>query len=224
MRLRRRVVAAKQFQGQPAGVLLREQLDLQLAPAGLLPQRPQAGAGVAVLTAVAAQQQQRRRVGRGQQVGQQGGTVRITPLQVVNVQDERLHGGEAAEQVAQGGEGPAAQLVRVGHAGRLTVRGVGDCRDAPQHREQSHQRRRVERQQVGGLVPAQPRQMAAQRVDEAVQRLVRHRLLLVAAPRQHQRRAGVRQPVEEVLHEKGLAGAGPAVYVDGRRLAAPGRL
>src|SRR5262249_29988649 len=56
-------------------------------------------------------------------------------------------------------------------------------------------------------------QVPAEGVHQAVQRLVRHGLLLVATARQHDRLAALRQPVEETLDQRRLAYTGAAVNV-----------
>jgi hypothetical protein len=60
-------------------------------------------------------------------------------------------------------------------------------------------------------------QVAAERVDQAVERLVRHRLALVAAAGQHHRRALARQLARGPLDEDALAHSGPAVHQHGHR-------
>ena len=59
---------------------------------------------------------------------------------------------------------------------------------------------------------AAAREVAAERVDHAVERLERHRLALVAAAREHDRAALRSSAVEEALDQRGLAHAGRAVH------------
>src|SRR5256885_10882761 len=50
---------------------------------------------------------------------QQGRTVGVTPLKIVDVQEKGMEFAQTEEQFAQSGEGPAAQLVDVGNGHRV---------------------------------------------------------------------------------------------------------
>src|SRR5271163_3336687 len=70
-----------------------------------------------VFRAKAADQEQYRRGLRAHQVGQEDGAVQVTPLKVVDRQDEGYALSQAVEQLPQSSEGAAAQLLRIGHLG-----------------------------------------------------------------------------------------------------------
>ena len=88
------------------------------------------------------------------------------------------------QQLAQGADRAAARLLRIGHLEVEHAR-LFDRVDAAQHREQARQRDDVARNELAtrGLVELQ--QVRAERVDDAVEALVRHRLALVAAAGEH---------------------------------------
>ena len=73
------------------------------------------GLVAAILAADSGQEQEHGGVGRPEQLGQERRAVDIAPLQVVDGQDQRLPVAEPGQQLAQGREGAAAQLLGVGH-------------------------------------------------------------------------------------------------------------
>ncbi len=155
------------------------------------------------------QEEQRRRVGRTEQRPQERQAVRIGPLQVVDHRDDGPPVRESHEQLAQGEEHVATQLLgieRLEEPGR-----PGDGLDPPQHgkhlREQGSVARQ-ERRRVGlGQSPERP----AERVHDAVDRLVGHGLVLVASPGEHDgRRIPRDRPFDERAHEGRLADPGLA--------------
>jgi hypothetical protein len=96
---------------------------------------------------------------------------------------------------------------------------VGDGLDAPQHGEQPCQRVHVARQQLRCFLGGQAHHVAAERVDDVVERLVRHRLALVAAPAQDDRVVVLDELVGEAAHQRALAHARQPVHEHGDRLA-----
>ena len=134
-----------------------------------------------------------------------------------------LRSAEPGQQLAQRGEGPPPQLLRVGRsrggaAGhrRRPRPAAGRGRPAPAARCRA----------AGGPRPpaGQAAQVAAQGVDQAVEGLVGDRLLLVAAALQDDHVPAPGQVVEEVLDQGALARARPAVDEGGGRPPLPGRL
>ena len=95
----------------------------------------------AIFRAMGHKKQQRRRVGRPEQVAEQGGAVRISPLQVVDPYDERPRVREPSEQFAESHKATLPCLDRVcrcdGPHGRR------DPRDARQDGKEPHQRPEV---------------------------------------------------------------------------------
>ncbi len=141
---------------------------------------------------------------------QQHQAVRVGPVQVVDVPDQAPALGQAREQLAQRAEHARAAIVRIGH-----VRDLGRQRDRlhpPQDREQSRQQRGAQGHQLRHLHWWELAEVAGERVGDAVERLVRHDLALVAAPGQHHRVGRARgQLLEEPLDELALAHPGHAL-------------
>ena len=102
-------------------------------------------------------------------------------------------------------------------------RGAGHGLDAAEHRKELREGEDVARQDLLGFRRRKPLQVLAEGVDQAVERLVGHRLALVAAPWQHDR-AGRAARSEEAAHERGLAGARRAVQANDRRRRPRGSL
>ena len=98
--------------------------------------------------------------------------------------------------------------------------GLGDGRNPQHHREQSRQRDDVVRQHALGRRLRQRHHVAGQAVDDAVERLVRHGLVLVAAPGEHDDVVACRQAAEKGPHQRALADARRTAHVHGRRAAA----
>jgi hypothetical protein len=204
----------------------RAQLEIGAQQAGVprevAAQGRDAAAGGRV-AAVADDQQQRRRVGRSQQLAQQRGAVDVAPVQVVEHEHERAGGGEAAEQRAQGLEGLLALLVR-GEAGveRAGAQAV-DRGDAAQHREQAREAVQLRRAQGLDLGVGALAQVAGEGVDQAVDALVGDALALVAAAGEDDRGAA-RERGAEVVEQGAAAEAGGAVeeHQRGRAGAAVG--
>jgi hypothetical protein len=217
-------VAAQPDEGQLSRLVRRQDADLHLAHfhrrrprrAQALDQVAHRLAGVGVLAAIGQDQEQRRRVGRAQEIDQQHAGVEVAPLHVVDDQDERVAGGHAGEQLAQRVQPAPPELVRVGR--RDPLRRRLDHLGAAQDREEPRHRQDVARQERLHLLAREPGQVAAERVDQAVERLVRHRLALVAAPGQHHRAALLGQLARDPLDQHALAHAGAAVHQHGHRL------
>ncbi len=210
----RDLVAAERVDGDLATAVRRQAGDRGIE------QHPQTGAVRRILAPVGTDQQQERRVRGLEQLAEQGRTVDVAPLQVVDGEDQRLAVADPREELAQGTESPAAKLLRVLDVGRALGR-FGHGVNPAQHGEHPRQRRHVAGHQALGFVPMQPAQEACERVDQRVDRLVGDRLLLVASAAQHDRLAALDQSIEESLEERALAGPRPAMDEDGAGLAAP---
>ena len=74
-----------------------------------------------VLTTEAHDQEERRRIRRSQHVMEDGHGVAVPPLEVVNVDDDRVGGAQPNEEASQRRHPLATQLVGVG----VTLRGLG---------------------------------------------------------------------------------------------------
>ncbi len=159
--------------------------------------------------------------GRIEEIEQQRRAVGVAPLEVVDPHDERLGGGHARQQLAQGAEGAAAQLERIGRVGAR--RGAVDGVDAQEHGEDAGQRLDVGRDELQGLLLREGSQVLRERVDEAVDALVGHALALVAAALEHHGAVALGDVVEEAMEERALAHARGAVDLERDRLAAPRR-
>ena len=85
-------------------------------------------------------EQERGLVRRAEDLGEEREAVGVGPLQVVDDDDERARVGDPREQLAQRGERARAELVRVERSRSSGARSLGDRLDAPEHREDLHER------------------------------------------------------------------------------------
>ena len=113
------------------------------------------------------------------------------------------------QQIAQRDESPAPELARVGDLGG-PARGPRHGIDAAQHGEDPRQGLYVARHELSSLGCLEALQVAAQGVDDAVDGLERHPLLLAAAAGEHHRCGAFRQVLEEPVNQGGLARPGAA--------------
>ncbi len=166
-----------------------------------------------------AEEQERRRGGRTQDVAEQGEAVGVGPLEVVDEDDDGTALGEAGEHVADRGEHSAPHLVRVG-----PLRGVarlGHPRDAAQGGKDLHERTGPGREIRVGFARRDPREEAAEGIDDSVERLVGDGLALVAAAGEDDRAPVVAHDrVGEVADEPALAEPGLAADEHRDRLRA----
>ena len=139
-------------------------------------------ARVRLLVPVRHHEQERRRVGRPHQLEEQRRAVDVAPLHVVDEDDERLAPRELREELAQRDERALAQHVRIGDRPPPTR---GRCPGTRrEHGEEARERPDVPRHDDRLALIGEPLQVAAERVDDAVDRLVGHRLALVGAAAQ----------------------------------------
>jgi hypothetical protein len=123
-----------------------------------------------LLAAKAEQRQQRWRRRRPQQFFEQHDAVRIGPMQIVDREDQRMTRRDGGQQFAQRGERPAPQDERVGDL--VLLRRAGrDGPDLQDDREQPRQREDVAGQQPLGFRSGQGGEIAAQTVDDFIERL-----------------------------------------------------
>ena len=148
------------------------------------------------------EQHQRGCIGGTEYFRQQCCTVSIAPLQIVDCQHQWGPISHASEQFPKGEGRPATQLLL---AGDLTRPGrcFPDGSHLLEHRKQPGQRPHVTGQKARYIGVAHARQAQGQGVDDAVQRLERDRLALVAAPPQHDG-FGVKR-LDEAIDEGALA-------------------
>ena len=208
----RRALRVEQRARERPRVVHRERPDREIAhlgrnrPAGAHLEHE--GARGRLLVAVGHHDEQRRRERGAHGLEQQVDAVGVAPLHVVDPEDQRPAARQLGEHPPQRGERVAPHVLRVGGRG---LHGGGDGRHAPQHREQTREGPDVGRHRDGAVVVGEPHQVPAQRVDDAVEGLVGHRLALVGAAAQGDGLAAPDQAVEELLDERRLAHAGGAV-------------
>ena len=115
--------------------------------------------------------------------------VGVGPLQVVDREDERAAARAAAKSSRTA---PNAQRRRSCGSSPLRPRLLRDERRAPERGEELRERLHAGRQEREQLVVLEPRELAAERVDHLVERLVRDRFPLVAAAAQDEQSAALR--------------------------------
>ena len=148
------------------------------------------------LTPEAQQREHGGRARRPQQLVEQHRTVGVGPLQVVDAHDERLAIRETREQVAQRLERTPPQTRQIAAVRFLIPPPVGHGSHLQQHWEHARQRRHVGGHQRLDILARHRREMAAQIVDDPVERLVWHRLVFVAPAGEHDH-AGLRTDLAE---------------------------
>ena len=218
------VIAAQQGQRQLSRLSLSERLDGQVAmvqdswtfvPG--LPQDLQEPVLVGVLETIAAQEEQDGRIRREDQVGQKHGAIHVTPLKIVDHEHKVRFPAQADQQLAEAGEDPHPQFLRVGQLGDwppLREHAV----HAPDHRENTGQERHVVGEQAGELARGELLQMSGQRIDQAIDGLERDPLLLITSSRENERVFPGSQVVQKRSDQRCLARAGPAEDEDRRGL------
>ena len=193
----------------------RDRSDLQgRPPARLEPaeQGAQAGARLRLLAAVGGDEEEARRPGPAEQVEEEQGAVLVPPLEIVDDHHDWPALGEVDEELAQSPRAAAAALLGVlrseGEAGARP-----DRLDLLQHREEPRQGGEVRRDDGLHRAGVELLEVAAEGVDEAVEGLVRDRLLLVTARAEHQDPGGAAAQVPaELIEERALADARGAVH------------
>jgi hypothetical protein len=173
-------------------------------------------ASLHVLVPLRHDEENRRRLGRPHQLEEQRGAVGVPPLGIIDVDDERPSAGQRAEELAERRERSPAYEVRV-----RDLR-FGDCADgrhALQNGEHAGKGADVGRQLDRFALLLQMAEVAAERVDHAIDRLVGDRFTLVGATAQHDRFAPPDQPVEKVGCDGRFAHSRGAGHADGDRTA-----
>ena len=99
----------------------------------------------------------------------------VAPVQVVDGQDQGLLPRQPGQQLAErsGGPAPDLELIRALERRRVCV---GDGIDVLQYREKPRQKRGILRQQFENGSLGKLLEMAAQGIEQAIERLVRDRL------------------------------------------------
>ena len=215
------VLAAKEGQRQVLGVrgLQRPQGQHPTVDAGACPfvdleECSQKRACRRIVATVTAQKEEPWRVGWTEEFREEERAVGVAPLQIVDRQDQRTAISQAGQELTQGAEGAAPQLLRVGDLGGEPWRrrhGPGP----PQRREDPDQGSDVAGQERLRLQERQALHVLTQSIDDAVECLVGHRLLLVAPARQHNGLVAADQIVEEAPDQGGLADTRRAMDVEG---------
>ena len=116
--------------------------------------------------------------------------LRIDPLSVVDVHDERARHGEPGQQIAEREEGQAPRLLGV-LADDVGAGGAAELGDRLEDRKHVPEEGRVSRR--GDRLPAicSVAELSRQRVDHAVHAPIRERLALVAAAREDELHVGL---------------------------------
>ena len=187
---------------------LRDELGLQ--------ERGEAGTAIDVFTAIRQRKQQARRIGRRHKLGQHRRAVLIAPVEIVDREHDVTALAEPRDELAKRGDACATGLARIGHT-RAGAGRIGDRRHTLKHRKHAGQRCRLNRNERRDIRGRECEQIVGQRVDERIERLERHRFLLVAASRQHRDVAVGAKAGEEPCEEKALAGARWTLDVRGDR-------
>ena len=149
-----------------------------------------------------------------QEIGEESRAVQVSPLKVVDEEDDFVLFRQPREQLPQSGERAPAQLLGVRD---LENASPGACHglDAAEHGKELRERENVSREDLLGFGRRKLLQVLAEGVDQAVEGLVGDGLALVAASRQHDG-AGPTRALQETARKGGLAGAGRAVQADDR--------
>ena len=113
-----------------------------------------------ILAATTRDEQQRGRIGWPEQIGQQGRAVHVSPLQIVDAQDDVSLLGQARQQLPQRAEGAPPQLLRVRDLEDAALR-RRDGLHPPQNRKEPRQGQYVARQDRVHLVGWKPFQVLA---------------------------------------------------------------
>ncbi len=113
-RLRRRETFERQFDDADGGA----------GRCHALQECGQERASYGILRAITRDQEKARRVGRLQQIGEQGGAVGVPPVEIVDEQDQGRALRQAAEEFAQGCESALPQFLEVGDLDGFGAAGV----------------------------------------------------------------------------------------------------
>src|SRR5262249_54545433 len=182
----------------------------------------QEGADVGLFAAITADEKERWGIGRTKNLAQERGAVQISPLQVVDEEDERVLVGEASEQLSEGRESASTQFFGVGN-GRGFATSFSDDLDLTQDGKESSKKQDINGQNSFGLKRRDLREIPTQSIYDAVESLVGDGLLFVATTRQDDCVGfGFNKLIEEVAHEHSFAHAGAALNIDGDGLAGSG--
>ncbi|MFT3775129.1 MAG: hypothetical protein QM820_58020 [Minicystis sp.] len=172
----------------------------------------------AVLAPVAEQEQQRGRVRLRDQIEQQGRAVGVVAVEIVDPEHDPPPLRDAPEERAQGGRGPAADLVRVGSIGDR--RRGGHHGRLLQHRKEPRQRREIGHRERLALASRQAPQVIREPCDQRRQRRIRRHLPIIAGPGQEHEAGLRRDPVDEAPAQRARAHARGAVHQHGHRVRA----
>ena len=193
-----------------SGFVLRHRLERDRRPPVLarpVEQGLEKRLGGRFLAAEAQHREHGRRARRPKQLLEQDGTIRVGPLQVVDPDDKRPASRQPAQQLAQRLECPPPKIERIDAPGLLIPAGVRDGVHLQQHGEHLRQRRHIGRHQPLDMLAWNRREIAAQVIDDPIERLVRHRLVLVASAGEHDDIVARAELTEKALYQRALADA-----------------
>jgi hypothetical protein len=200
----------EQDHGEGAGIVVAERREQDVSHVA---RQLRKELGVVGSRALRDEEQDRRRIGRTQQRIEERQAVGIGPLQVVDAEHDRVARTHPREQRAERRETSVPQFLRIEH-GRTGGRGHG--RDAPEPREDARESIGVARQELGQLRRLEAREVPRERVDDAVESLVRKRFAFVAtACEDDEVRFGSAELFDEGRAERALAEARLALDADG---------
>ena len=176
-----------------------------LRPEPLGQQMAQDRARSSLLASVGDDQKQRRGLRGAHEFLEQRRAVHVSPVQIVDEEDERSLFREPRQELPKSAERAPAKLVDVPdleHAAPRARHGL----HPPQHGKKPRQRENVAGHQRLDAGMGKPFEVMGERVHQAVERLVRNGLPLEAPPREnHGARVTRADPVEKTPHERALA-------------------
>jgi hypothetical protein len=162
------------------------------------------------LRPVGTDEEHRRGIFRGHQVGEDGKAVVISPLQVVDDQYEPFALGKPTEHLSQRREPALSQLDALAR-GKLQRLSAELSEDGKHGRE----RAKMPRQELGGAIRREMAKVTIYLVNEVVERWVGDGVVLVALSREHKsRRRPSSHLIQKAMDERGLSNARWPTEVD----------
>ncbi len=153
------------------------------------------------------QEEQRGRIGRPEEIAEEGETVGVRPLHIVDDENDRAPAGELAEELAHGPEELPPSLLRVYRHPLGRVACFRERGHPPQDGKRLREERPPPRHRLREPLCRHLREDAAERIDDPVDGLVRHTLALVAPARENDRARLLGRQLREAPHEGRLADA-----------------
>ncbi len=167
-----RLGAAEQRARQVAGLGLRQRENFEASHLlhAEVEQLRERVAPSRLLRAIGSEKEQRWRIRRPEDLGEEASAVEVAPLQIVDEQDEGARVDEPGEQLLQSGEGAPAALAVVRDVQR-PLGHVGDRLDLTERGKETTELVDPARKESGGRGPRKPLQIIRESVDHAVESL-----------------------------------------------------